>query len=297
MGGLVRARTRGRGHDELAGAAQRAAPQLFPASATAVGRRTPSRRLLRRPVVDAASNRDDGEGLEFSGGTIPVLCARLDPAGRAAALRRTQWRAADHRSHASRPPPLRELDRPDRDGTDPAPWKAVRLALRAAGAAPFGPGIRGDGMTLDMRFGAALHEGGVTFRLWAPAAKQVEVMLDRAHPMQRSAADWHELTVPGLRAGALYKYRIDGEIEVPDPASHFQPRDVGGPSEVIDHEQFEWRSREWRGRPWQDAVMLELHVGSFTPGGTFRSAIERLDDVLDAGISAIELMPIADFAG
>jgi len=153
-------------------------------------------------------------------------------------------------------------------------------------------------MTPGERFGAELHAGGgVTFRLWAPAARRIDLMLDRPYPMQRSAPGWYEIMAPGLGAGALYKYRIDGEIEVPDPASHFQPRDVSGPSEVIDHARFEWKARDWRGRPWQDAVTLELHVGTFTPGGTFRSAIERLDDIVDAGMSAIELMPVADFAG
>jgi maltooligosyltrehalose trehalohydrolase len=152
-------------------------------------------------------------------------------------------------------------------------------------------------MIADVRFGAELHRAGVTFRLWAPAAKRVEVMLDGAYPMQRIAAGWYEVTIPGLGAGALYTYRIDGEIEVPDPASHFQPRDVSGASEVIDHARFQWRSRDWRGRPWHEAAILELHVGTFTPGGTFLSAVERLDDIVDAGISAIELMPVADFAG
>jgi maltooligosyltrehalose trehalohydrolase len=152
-------------------------------------------------------------------------------------------------------------------------------------------------MTPGARFGAELHRDAVTFRLWAPAAKRVELMLDRAHPMQALAEGWFETTIAGLRAGALYKYRIDGELEVPDPASHFQPQDVGGPSEVIDHGRFQWRTREWRGRPWQDAVILELHIGTFTSGGTFRSAIEVLDEVVDAGFTAIELMPIADFAG
>jgi malto-oligosyltrehalose trehalohydrolase len=152
-------------------------------------------------------------------------------------------------------------------------------------------------MTAGVRFGAELHQGGVTFRLWAPAAGRVEVLLDGAHPMRATAAGWYEATVPGLRAGALYKYRIDGELEVPDPASHFQPRDVTGPSEVIDHERFQWRTPQWRGRPWEEAVILELHVGTFTPGGTFCSAIERLDDVVAAGVTAIELMPIADFPG
>jgi maltooligosyltrehalose trehalohydrolase len=152
-------------------------------------------------------------------------------------------------------------------------------------------------MTAGARFGAELHGAGVTFRLWAPAAHRVEVMLERAHPMQALAAGWHEATIQGLGAGTLYKYRIDGEIEVPDPASHFQPHDVSGPSEVIDHERFAWQAGEWRGRPWEEAVVLELHVGAFTPGGTFRSAIAWLDDVADVGITAIELMPLADFVG
>ena len=106
-------------------------------------------------------------------------------------------------------------------------------------------------MTADVRFGAELHRDGVTFRLWAPAAKRVEVMLDRAHPMQPRAAGWYESTIAGLGAGALYKYRIDGELEVPDPASHFQPHDVSGPSEVIDHGCYQWQTPEWRGRPWE----------------------------------------------
>ena len=152
-------------------------------------------------------------------------------------------------------------------------------------------------MTASVRFGAELHQSGVTFRLWAPAADRVEIMLDRAHPMQSLSVGWFEATIPGLGAGALYTYRIDGEIEVPDPASHFQPRDVSGPSEVIDHRRFEWQMQDWRGRPWQDAAILELHVGTFTPGGTFRSAIERLDDIVDAGMTTVELMPIADFSG
>ncbi len=147
------------------------------------------------------------------------------------------------------------------------------------------------------RFGAELDRTGVTFRLWAPAAKRVEVMLDRAHPMQAQAHGWYQTTIPQARPGTLYKYRIDGEMEVPDPASDFQPQDVSGPSEVIDHDRFEWRMNDWRGRPWEDAAIFELHVGTFTPGGTFRAAIEKLDHVVDAGLTAIELMPIADFAG
>jgi maltooligosyltrehalose trehalohydrolase len=152
-------------------------------------------------------------------------------------------------------------------------------------------------MTSSARFGAALDRSGVTFRLWAPAAKRVEVMLDRAYPMQRQAQGWYQATIPHARAGTLYKYRIDGELEVPDPASHFQPQDVFGPSKVIDHDQFEWRMNDWRGRPWQDAAILELHVGTFTTAGTFRAAIDKLDHIVETGLTAIELMPVADFAG
>ena len=152
-------------------------------------------------------------------------------------------------------------------------------------------------MTAVLQFGAGLSPEGVAFRLWAPAAGRVELLLDRAHPMRALAGGWHEAMIGGLRAGALYKYRIDGGLDVPDPASHFQPDDVNGPSEVIDHGRFAWRTTGWRGRPWGDAAILELHIGTFTPDGTFRAAIERLDAIVDAGITAIELMPIADFAG
>jgi malto-oligosyltrehalose trehalohydrolase len=146
-------------------------------------------------------------------------------------------------------------------------------------------------------FGPKLHPDGVTFRLWAPAAKRVELMLDGAHPMQARGGGWYETRIAGVGAGTLYKFRIDGELEVPDPASHFQPQDVSGPSEVIDHDQFAWRTRDWRGRPWEETAFLELHVGAFTAEGSFRSAIERLDHLIETGITAIELMPVADFAG
>jgi malto-oligosyltrehalose trehalohydrolase len=146
-------------------------------------------------------------------------------------------------------------------------------------------------------FGPKLHPDGVTFRFWAPAAKRVELMLDSPHPMLARGDGWYETTIPGAGAGTLYKFRIDGALEVPDPASHFQPQDVSGPSEVIDHDAFSWQTSNWRGRPWEDVAFLELHVGTFSPGGSFQSVIERLDQLVDSGITAIELMPLADFAG
>src|SRR5262245_33320151 len=152
-------------------------------------------------------------------------------------------------------------------------------------------------MNIPAQFGPLLTPSGVTFRLWAPAAKSVALLLDRVHPMQARPDGWYTLTIEGAGAGTLYKFRIDGELEVPDPASHFQPEDVFGPSEVVDHDAYDWQVRDWRGRPWQDATFLELHIGTFTPGGTFRSAIEKLDHVAGTGLTAIELMPVADFAG
>jgi len=147
------------------------------------------------------------------------------------------------------------------------------------------------------RHGPLVGPAGTTFRLWAPAAKTVELVVDRPLPMPSEAPGWYALTLPAARAGTRYKFRIDGEIDVPDPASAFQPDDVGGPSEVIDHGAYDWRSPDWRGRPWNDAAILELHVGTFTPEGTFRAAIDKLDHVAQAGFTAIELMPVADFAG
>jgi malto-oligosyltrehalose trehalohydrolase len=152
-------------------------------------------------------------------------------------------------------------------------------------------------MSLRRRFGAELTRTGVTFRLWAPAAQRAELLLGSPHPMRKLPGGWHEIVVPDAPAGTLYRFRIDGELAVPDPASDFQPEDVSGPSEVIDHEHFDWRAAEWRGRPWQDTVLLELHLGTFTPAGSFRGAIEKLDHLAEAGLTAIELMPIADFSG
>src|SRR5262249_3120547 len=99
-------------------------------------------------------------------------------------------------------------------------------------------------------FGPLVAPGGGTFPLWAPAARSVELMLDRAHSMQRGADGWYRLAVAGASPGTLYKFRIDGELEVPDPASAFQPNDVHGPSEVVAHD-FDWQAATWRGRPWE----------------------------------------------
>ena len=115
--------------------------------------------------------------------------------------------------------------------------------------------------------------------------------------MDHCDGGWFELITDAAKSGSQYHFRIDSEREVPDPASRFQPRDVHGPSEVIDPLAFEWRDLAWRGRRWEEAVIYELHVGAFTPAGTFSAMGERLDYLVDLGITAVELMPVADFPG
>ena len=149
----------------------------------------------------------------------------------------------------------------------------------------------------ERHFGPLLTKDGALFRLWAPAAKRVDVLLDKPHALSRGDDGWFTAEIPGVAAGTRYKFRIDDEIDVPDPASAFQPDDIFGPSEVIDHDAFPWRTNNWRGRPWHEAVVLEVHVGTFTPEGTYRAIIDRLDHLVDSGITALELMPLADFAG
>jgi maltooligosyltrehalose trehalohydrolase len=153
-----------------------------------------------------------------------------------------------------------------------------------------------------MPFGAELQpDGDVLFRLWAPAAKDVSLILDNAETRPIALASttdsWFELLTKQAAEGSLYRFQIDGKTQVADPASRFQPRDVHGPSEVINPSAFEWTDTDWRGRPWEQAVIYELHVGTFTPEGTFRGVEQKLDYLRDLGITAIELMPLSDFPG
>lgn len=154
-----------------------------------------------------------------------------------------------------------------------------------------------------MPFGAEYQpDGSVRFRLWAPAAHRVEVRLDEDRKNERLTLqacdqDWFEIVADAAKPGTLYRFRIDDGQEVPDPASRFQPRDVHGPSEVIDPHAFDWQDDAWLGRRWEEAVIYELHVGAFTQAGTFASVCEHLDYLSDVGVTAVELMPVADFPG
>jgi maltooligosyltrehalose trehalohydrolase len=152
-----------------------------------------------------------------------------------------------------------------------------------------------------MPFGAEVCDGGVRFRLWAPAARRVELLLadhgERACDMRACGSGWFELLSEVARAGSRYRYRIDGGLVVPDPASRFNPEDVPGPSMVIDPRGFAWTDAAWRAPPWHAAVVYELHTGTFSPQGTFAGIESRLDHLVELGITALELMPVADFPG
>ena len=152
-----------------------------------------------------------------------------------------------------------------------------------------------------MPFGAeARDDGTVRFRLWAPTHRSVGLELDGgAEPlaMRRDDYGWHELVTDQARPGTRYRYVLPDGMRVPDPASRHQPKDVHGPSEVVDPTTYIWSTANWRGRRWEEAVVYELHIGAFTPEGTFQAAAGKLDHLVALGVTAIEIMPVSDFPG
>ena len=148
--------------------------------------------------------------------------------------------------------------------------------------------------------GAIVGSNGTTFRVWAPDHERVDVVVEGVpRSLTRDPQGYWTGTVADIGPGTLYQYRIDGDESrtFPDPASRYQPYGVHGPSQVIDPQAFAWTDAAWRPLTLDETVFYELHVGTFTPGGTFRAAIERLDDLRALGVSTIELMPVADFPG
>lgn len=158
----------------------------------------------------------------------------------------------------------------------------------------------------DMPWGAQVTERGVRFRLWAPDREGVSLCvaeggLEQMLPMKSKGGGWFESIAAHARAGTRYRFQLEGGenamMRVPDPASRFNPNDVSGASEVIDPAAFVWHDGAWRGRPWEEAVIYELHVGTFSPEGTFDGVTQKLDYLADCGVTAIELMPVGDFPG
>ncbi len=147
-----------------------------------------------------------------------------------------------------------------------------------------------------------LSEGGVRFRVWAPRCRTLSLAVQapcepKTIPLRRAGEGWFELEVPDLAPATRYTYILDGERQRPDPASRALPVGVHGPSEVVDTAAFAWTDASWRGIALPDLVLYELHVGTFTPAGTFDAAIPRLAALRDLGVMAIELMPVASFPG
>jgi maltooligosyltrehalose trehalohydrolase len=147
--------------------------------------------------------------------------------------------------------------------------------------------------------GAICHDGSCTFELWAPLLERVEIEIigarERRIAMVRNPRGCHWAVVDGVGPGTRYVFRA-GDRRFADPAARFQPEGVHGPSEVV-ASTFEWTDAAWCGRPWSDAVIYELHVGTFTPGGTFDDAIAELERLRALGVNAIEVMPVAQCPG
>jgi maltooligosyltrehalose trehalohydrolase len=151
--------------------------------------------------------------------------------------------------------------------------------------------------------GACVRPNGVFFRVWAPRVEKIVVEFEgpgrrtAASSLQRRPDGYFEALVPEAAAGDRYRYRVDGKGPFPDPASRFQPDGVHGPSLIVDPGTFPWSDAGWKGTPPRERVFYELHLGTFTPEGTFDGAAAKLDGLAELGATALELMPVADFPG
>jgi maltooligosyltrehalose trehalohydrolase len=136
------------------------------------------------------------------------------------------------------------------------------------------------------------------FRVWAPAARRVDLVLaDRRLSMEATGGGWWTRAVDLAGPGSRYAFSLDGGPPRPDPRSASQPDGIDTPSEVVDHGAFVWRDAGWRGPVLAGSVLYELHVGTFTPRGTFDAVIDRLPHLVGLGVDAIELLPVAEFSG
>jgi maltooligosyltrehalose trehalohydrolase len=145
-------------------------------------------------------------------------------------------------------------------------------------------------------------EGGVQFRVWAPACNKVEVVLegpgDSAYELVAEDDGYFSLTIPDLKPGTLYRFRLNDERQLyPDPASRFQPDGPHGPSQIIDPWAYRWSDMNWKGVSLPGQVLCEMHVGTFTAEGTWSAAERELPELAAAGITCLEVMPVADFPG
>jgi len=158
-------------------------------------------------------------------------------------------------------------------------------------------------MSWQLPLGAQLTPEGVLFRVWAPHAQRVDVALFEAgaesarHVLDKEEDGYWQGHVPSIGAGTRYGFSIDGDEPRPDPASRSQPDGVHAPSAVVDPQGFQWTDGAWHGIPLDDVIVYEVHVGTVTPEGTFDSLIAKLPYFRDLGVTALEIMPVADFPG
>jgi maltooligosyltrehalose trehalohydrolase len=153
-----------------------------------------------------------------------------------------------------------------------------------------------------MKIGAHyLGDGRCEFTVWAPAQEEVTVQIvspdKRLLPMEKDEWGYWKTTAEGIEPGTLYFYKLDGDTDRPDPGSHFQPKGVHEASEVVDHGKMNWTDAQWSGISLEEMIIYELHVGTFTPEGTFEAIIPRLSELREFGVNAIEIMPVAQFPG
>ena len=145
-----------------------------------------------------------------------------------------------------------------------------------------------------------LGDGRCRFCVWAPSVQKVEARIvappERIVLLEKGGHGYHQAVVEGVEPSSLYVYRLDDAKQRPDPASRFQPQGAHGPSQVV-NPQFAWKDDDWCGLPLEDYIIYELHVGTFTPEGTFDAIVPHLDELRDLGVTAIELMPVAQFPG
>ncbi|MFA9387321.1 MAG: malto-oligosyltrehalose trehalohydrolase [Methyloceanibacter sp.] len=148
-------------------------------------------------------------------------------------------------------------------------------------------------------WGTELIDGGARFQLWAPAQNKVSVLSENGAriPMTKTTDGWFEVTTDAVSPGDGYHFVLADGARVPDPASRAQMSDVHGMSQLVDPLSYEWQTPDWKGRPWEEAVIYELHAGTFSPEGSFDGVTRDLDRLVDMGVTAIEIMPVAQFGG
>jgi maltooligosyltrehalose trehalohydrolase len=144
-----------------------------------------------------------------------------------------------------------------------------------------------------------MSDAAVHFRVWAPIRKTVDVVIDGGEPVRLAAegSGFYSGLVASARHGSRYRYRLDGGETCPDPASRFQPEGPDGPSEVVDPATFQWTDQNWRGITLPRQVIYEMHIGTFTRNGTWRSAQQYLPQLAETGVTVLEVMPVAEFPG